>query len=93
MKKLKFQELIDNGIKTTKIIVRGSGKLYAIVKYNGHFECGLHTRKTLSGICNAVRKKQGHIEDQDFVIYELPFKEEFIVYDSKLSKKEINNVK
>ena len=89
MKKPKLQNAIDEHIKLgnsfrAKLYPE---KLYAIVKKNGHFECSLHIRKTIDGIAALIRRKQGYIDNSEFFVYELPFKREFIVYDSEISKK------
>ena len=60
--------------------------LFALVKKNGHFECGLHTRKTIDSIIKMIRKKYGYIKGEPFFVYEFPFEKQFIIYDSEINK-------
>lgn len=83
--KLQYQLQIDNALEIGKEYQEYpvSKKIYALVKKSGHFECQLHTRKTLDGIIKMIRKGIGYTKGSKFVVYELPFLDEYIVYDSE----------
>ena len=89
---LKYQVEIDNSLEIGKEYKNYpvNKKIYALVKKSGHFECQMHTRKTLDGIIKMIRKGFGYTKGADFVVYELPFIDKYIIYDSN---KRINNCK
>ena len=57
--------------------------IFAIVKPNhNHFECAMHTRKTLEGAIETVRKGKAMTQGHNVKIYELHLLEENVVYVS-----------
>ena len=79
-----ISELIEVGKRLG--IKKYPQSLYAVVKKGGHFECGLHTRKTLDGVLKMIRKGYGYLRDEPFYVYEFSFKPDFIIFDSELVK-------